>query len=78
MNIKRIVILVVGVILALLGSLWFLQGTGIVHLSPIMCVAECEPITGTSLLWAVIGAMVFVGGIFLIRVSLRRKDTPVD
>lgn len=75
MLIKRLILLVVSVILILLGSLWFLQGTGIIHLNPIMCVAECEPITGTSPLWAIIGAVAFVGGFFLIRKSLRRKDS---
>jgi len=69
------VVLILGIILALLGSLWFLQGTGIIHLNPIMCVAECEPITGTSPLWAIIGAMAFAGGIILIRRNLIHEDS---
>jgi hypothetical protein len=73
MNMKHIALLVVGGVLALLGSLWFLQGTGIVHLTPILCVAACEPVTGTSPLWAIIGAIAFVGGILLMRRSIGRK-----
>ena len=67
--------MVVEVVFTLLGLLWFLQGAGIIHLNPIMCVAECEPITGTSPLWAIIGAIVFVGGVLLIRISLRHKQS---
>lgn len=55
-----------GVIAILLGLLWFLQGSDIVHLQPILCFANCEPITGKSLLWQAIGAITFVVGIILI------------
>jgi hypothetical protein len=68
---KQYALLLVGIIMTLLGSLWFLQGTGIVHLNPILCVAECEPMTGTSPLWATIGAIVSVGGILLIVKGLK-------
>jgi len=73
MLIKRLLLSIVSLILILLGSLWFLQGTGIAHLDPVMCVAECEPITGTSPLWATIGAVASVGGVLLIRKVFKRK-----
>ncbi|RYE40205.1 MAG: hypothetical protein EOP24_41705 [Hyphomicrobiales bacterium] len=46
---------VLGVIAVLLGGLWFLQGTGLVTIGPILCIAECEALEGPSLLWAVLG-----------------------
>ncbi|HEV2514020.1 MAG TPA: hypothetical protein VGV07_02125 [Devosia sp.] len=51
-----------GAIAVLLGGLWFLQGTGLVTLGPILCVAECEALEGPSLLWAVLGALLFAAG----------------
>lgn len=65
MNWKQIAVLALGVILVLLGGLWFLQGTGIIVLSPILCVADCEPVTEPSALWAVIGAAALLGGVWL-------------
>lgn len=60
----RIIVLVLGIIAVLLGGLWLLQGLGIVHLRPILCFADCVPIQGPSITWAVIGAvMLVVGGI---------------
>lgn len=54
---------IVGLIAALLGGLWLLQGLGIVHLRPILCFADCAPVQGPSTTWAVIGAVVLaVGG----------------
>ena len=59
----RIIALVFGIIAVLLGVLWLLQGLGIVHLRPILCFADCEPIQGPSGRWAAIGALTLaVGG----------------
>ena len=66
MNIKHLALLIIGVILTLLGSLWFLQGTGIVHLNPVMCVAECKQIIGTSPTWTVIGAVTSIVGMLIV------------
>ena len=66
MKIKRIVFLLIGVIATLLGLLWFLQGADIVHLKPLLCFANCEPITGESLQWQIIGAIAFIVGILII------------
>jgi hypothetical protein len=60
----RIVALVFGVIAVLLGGLWLLQGLGIVQLRPILCFADCAPIQGPSVTWAVVGAIALaVGGV---------------
>jgi hypothetical protein len=62
-----------GVVVILLGGLWFLQGTGLVTIPPILCVAECEPLEGPSLLWALAGLVaLFIGGA-LLWFSLRRR-----
>jgi hypothetical protein len=72
MTIKIITFLLFGIILTLLGLLWFLQGSDVIRLRPILCVANCEPITGRSSLWQVIGAVVFISGIVSIARGIRR------
>jgi len=74
MSKKYTAILIIGVILAFLGLLWFLQGSDIVHLKPILCFANCEPITGKSPLWQAVGAIICFAGAVLISKSLRRKE----
>lgn len=56
------VALFVGLMTALLGGLWLLQGVGIVQMDPILCFADCVPVQGPSATWAVIGATVFAAG----------------
>jgi hypothetical protein len=60
----RIIALFFGVIAVSLGGLWLLQGLGIVHLRPILCFADCAPLQGPSVAWAIIGSVTLgVGGI---------------
>lgn len=66
MEVKQIVFLLIGVIVALLGLLWFLQGADIIHLKPLLCFANCEPIAGESLQWQIIGVITFIVGILII------------
>ena len=79
---KRIVAFVFAIISILLGSLWLLQGLGLVHVRPILCFADCATIQGPSLTWAVVGAIAFfVGGLaaFLSRrrpVAAHRPSQP--
>jgi hypothetical protein len=68
MHMRRLA-LVGGVLGVLLGGLWMLQGLGLVHLRPILCFANCEPVQGPSTLWTVVGAIVLIAGIFAIRSS---------
>jgi hypothetical protein len=63
----RRIALMVSVIAILLGGLWFLQGVGAVQLAPILCFADCEPVQGPSITWAVIGAVtILLGGLGVI------------
>jgi hypothetical protein len=70
----RIIALVCGIIAGLLGTLWLLQGTGIVHLRRILCFADCAPVEGPSTAWVIIGTLMLAVGGFGIRWS--RKHVP--
>lgn len=63
-----------GAVVALLGVLWLAQGLGVVHLRPILCVADCEPISGRSVQWTVLGTVALIVGIAVVRAGLRRSD----
>jgi hypothetical protein len=63
-----------GLIVALLGMLWVVQGLGIVQIDPILCAGDCEPITGGSVEWAVIGAITLVIGSTVVWAGLRRLN----
>ena len=54
--------LVAGVISVPLGGLWLLQGRGVVHIKPILCFANCEPVQGASTAWAVTGSLMLTAG----------------
>lgn len=73
MNKKIIILLPIGTIAACLGLLWFLQGADIVHIKPILCFANCKPITGKSLSWQIVGAITFIVGIAVAIIAVRRK-----
>lgn len=73
-NTKAIVLTIFGVIVALLGMLWVVQGLGLIRIDPILCVSDCEPITGRSMQWTAIGAITLLVGGVLARVGLRRVD----
>jgi hypothetical protein len=66
---KQLAAGLVGVIVALLGLLWFLQGTGILLLCPVLCFVDCECVMGGSLFWEAVGAIAFIIGIIIVGVS---------
>ena len=61
---RRIALIIVGIVVALLGLLWMLHGAGIVHIRPILCVSNCKPVT-KSVSWLILGALVLIGGVAL-------------
>ena len=65
MNWRTMTSLVAGVALMLLGSLWLLQGAGLVHVRPLLCVTNCRPVTGGSAAWLAAGIVAFVIGLLL-------------
>jgi hypothetical protein len=54
---------IAGFILTALGLLWTLQGADLIQIKPILCVANCEPVTGGSTLWLSIGIITTVIGL---------------
>jgi hypothetical protein len=60
----RLVVLIVSVLGVLLGGFWLLQGLALVQVEPILCFADCEPVEGPSVTWAVIGSLSVAAGIF--------------
>ncbi|ELZ03801.1 hypothetical protein C480_15600 [Natrialba aegyptia DSM 13077] len=74
MNTKATLLTIFGTIVALLGTLWVVQGLGIVQIGPLLCVADCEPITGRSVQWTVIGTIALFVGIVTVRAGLRRVN----
>lgn len=64
--------LVIGILLTSLGFLWLLQGLGIVYIEPVYCVTECEPVSGQSLQWQIMGVILAVFGVLLAFFAIKR------
>jgi hypothetical protein len=62
-----------GAVSTLLGLLWFLQGADLVHIRPILCVANCQPLQGGSIGWMTAGALFLILGLAAVVVGLRRR-----
>jgi hypothetical protein len=58
----RILIGIAGLLAMALGVLWLLQGLGLVHLRPILCLANCEVLQGPSAVWAIVGIVTVGAG----------------
>jgi hypothetical protein len=71
----RVALALVGVIVAMLGLLWLLQGAGVVHMRPVFCVSNCKPVT-KSVAWLVAGAITSVAGVVLASTSARHLHRP--
>lgn len=69
----KIALIVIGLVAAGLGGLWIVQGIGLVRLKPVLCVANCAPVQGPSLTWALIGALVLLLGLFLLSKGVKRR-----
>ena len=79
---KRFILgLCAGLIATSLGVLWSLQGAGAVRVRPILCVANCKPITRGSAAWLSLGVIFMVLGSAVIgasvtwRIHKNRTDT---
>lgn len=73
---KQLAGVLIGVLIALLGLLWFLQGAGVILLCPVLCITNCECVTGGSPFWVVAGAIAIMIGIGIVVVSVRGAGTP--
>jgi hypothetical protein len=73
MNRRALTWILLGVGLTLLGLLWLLQGADLLHIRPILCVTNCEPVEGGSIAWMTAGALVLAGGLVLTAAGVRRR-----
>lgn len=73
-NAKATALTILGVIVALLGMLWLVQGLGIIQIDPILCAGDCEPITGRSVEWTITGTIASFVGIVSVGAGLRRVN----
>ena len=73
MNRRVLSWILVGVGATLLGSLLLLQGAGLLHVRPILCLADCKPLEGRSVGWITAGAVVLLGGLLAIAAGFRRR-----
>lgn len=69
--INRLLQVFAGVLMTL-GALWSLQGAGVVHLKPILCVADCTELQGASSQWLATGIGAIVVGLALWYLTRRR------
>lgn len=53
---------VAGIGVVALGVFWFLQGSDLVHVEPILCAADCEPVAGHKPAWQVAGGGAVIAG----------------
>ncbi len=73
MTSKQLALILAGVVISLLGLIWFLQGAGFLELCPILCFADCECVSGGSAFWAVAGAIAFVIGLAAVAFALKMR-----
>lgn len=73
MNWRALSWIVLGVGATLLGVLWLLQGADLLHIRPILCVANCQPVEGGSIGWMTAGAILLVIGLLAIAKGIRRR-----
>jgi uncharacterized membrane protein len=72
---RQLLIAVVGLFMAL-GLLWFLQGAAVLRICPVVCISNCECVTGGSQFWEAVGAIALIVGITIIILLVRRKRMP--
>lgn len=66
------VVAVLGTVVGALGMVWFLQGSDLVHLEPVLCVAECQPVVGHQPTWQAAGAGAILAGAAVTTLAVRK------
>lgn len=61
-----------GLVVGGVGLLWFLQGSDLVHIEPILCVGDCEPIAGHHPEWQVAGGVALLTGALASTLAVRK------
>lgn len=63
---------VAGLPVIAVGVLWFLQGSDLVHIEPIACATDCEPLVGHRPAWQAAGAAAILTGALSITLATRK------
>jgi hypothetical protein len=63
---------VVGLAAVGVGVLWILQGSDVLHLNPVLCAADCRPVTGHQPAWQVAGAVTAALGVGAVVLAVRK------
>lgn len=63
---------VIGVGVVALGMLWILQGSNLVHIEPILCAGDCEPVMGHQPTWQIAGVGAVLTGALTATLAARR------
>jgi hypothetical protein len=71
-TLKQLAATLIGLILVIIGLVWFLQGAAILHLCPVLCFTDCECVTGGSPFWEAGGVIASIMGIGIVYFGLRR------
>lgn len=66
------ILLLTGLGAIALGALWFLQGSDLVHIQPVLCAADCEPVVGHQPVWQLAGAVAILTGTLASLAALRK------
>lgn len=65
-------VLAVGLAVSGVGILWFLQGSDLVHIQPIACVGDCEPVVGHHPEWQLAGVVAVLTGALATTLAVRK------
>lgn len=65
-------VLAVALAVSGVGILWFLQGSDLVHIEPIACAGDCEPIVGHHPEWQVAGTVAVLAGAVATTLAVRK------
>ncbi|MEU0312655.1 hypothetical protein [Nocardioides sp. NPDC006273] len=66
------ILLLTGLGVIALGALWFLQGSELVHIQPVLCAADCEPVVGHQPVWQLAGVVAILTGALASLAALRK------
>lgn len=72
MRLIWISVAVIGVGVVALGTLWILQGSNLVHIEPVLCAGDCEPVVGHQPSWQIAGTGAFIAGALATTLAARR------
>lgn len=72
MRLRWMVVSLLGLGGIAVGLLWFLQGSDLLHIDPIACAGNCEPVEGHQSAWQVAGGVVVAIGLVATATGLRK------